>query len=126
MIIVVIACIMKNAGGRKEFIMKETVLKRMEQELKEYRKYLVSGELTSQKMLEESYQFVVKQGLYYVFENHNCSRLAVAEWSWLNKQEHILDYLYSLWMHNDTDLTEEFAEIICTEIIFDMEEQTNE
>ncbi len=48
--------------------MKEMVLKRMEQELNKYREYLVSGELTAQKMLEEAYQLVVKQGLYYIFE----------------------------------------------------------
>ena len=106
--------------------MKEVALKRMEQELREYREYLASGKLTTQRMLEEAYQLVVKQGLYYIFENHNCSRLSVAEWNWMNQQEHILDYLYGLWMHNDTDLTEEFAEIIHTEIIYDMEEHANE
>ena len=106
--------------------MKEMVLKRMEQELNKYREYLVSGELTEQKMLEEAYQLVVKQGLYYIFENHNGSRLSVAEWNWMNQQENILDYLYDLWMHNDTDLTEEFAEIIHTEIVYDMEEHAND
>lgn len=106
--------------------MKEVVLKRMEQELKEYREYLVSGELSAQQMLEEAYQLVVKQGLYYIFENHNCSRLSVAEWNWMNQQEHILDYLYELWMHNDSDLADEFAEIIHAEITYDMEEYANE
>ena len=106
--------------------MKEVTLKRMELELREYREYLASGKLTTQKMLEEAYQLVVKQGLYYIFENHSCSRLSVAEWGWLNQQENILNYLYGLWMHNDTDLAEEFAEIIHTEIIYDMEEHTNE
>ena len=106
--------------------MKEAVIKRMEQELNAYREYLVSGELTAQKILEEAYQLVVKQGLYYIFENHNHSRLSVAEWEWLAKQEHILNYLYELWMHNDSDLADEFAEIIHVEITFDMEEHTNE
>lgn len=106
--------------------MKELVLKRMEQELNEYREYLISGELTAQKMLEEAYQLVIKQGLHYILENHNCSRLSLAEWNWLNQQENILDYLYGLWMHNDTDFTEEFAEVIHTEITYDMEVHTNE
>ena len=106
--------------------MKEVVLKRMEQELNEYREYLVSEKLTAKKLLEEAYQLVIKQGLYYIFENHNCSRLCVAEWNWMNHQEHILDYLYNLWIHNDIDLAEEFAEIIHSEIIYDMEEHTNE
>ena len=126
MTIVVTARIMKIVGGRKEISMKEAVLKRMEQELNAYREYLVYGELTAQKILEEAYQLVVKQELYYIFENHNCNRLSEEEWSWMNQQDNILDYLYDLWMHNDTDLAEEFAEIIHTEIIYDMEEHRNE
>ena len=126
MTIVVTVRIMKIVDGRKEISMKEAVLKRMEQELNAYREYLVSGELTAQKILEEAYQLVVKQELYYIFENHNCSSLSEEEWNWMNQQDNILDYLYDLWMHNDTDLAEEFAEIIHTEIIYDMEEHRNE
>lgn len=106
--------------------MKEKIVKRMEQELNEYREYLVSGKLTAQKILEEAYQLVIKQELYYIFENHNCSRLSEEELNWMNQQDNMLDYLYDLWMHNDTDLAEEFAEIIHTEIIYDMEEHMNE
>ena len=106
--------------------MKDLVLQRMEQELEKYREYLVSGKITVKEMLDEAYQLVIKQGLYYIFANHNCSRLTITEWKWLNQQENILDYLYGLWMHNDTDLTEEFAEIIHTEVIYDMEVHANE
>ena len=53
-------------------------------------------------------------------------KLSDDEWKWLNCQDHIVDYLYGLWMGNDTDLTEEFAEIIHTEIVYDMEEHGNE
>ena len=118
--------IIMNAECRKELSMKDLVLKRMEQELEKYREYLVSGKITAKEMLDEAYQLVIKQGLYYIFANHNCSRLAIPEWEWLNQQENILDYLYGLWMHNDTDLTEEFAEIIHTEVIYDMEVHANE
>ena len=105
--------------------MRENVLKRMEQEVKDYREYLASEKLTAAQIVEEAYQLVVKQGLYYVFANHNYGRLSPEEWSWLNQQEHIVDYLYSLWMGNDMDLAEEFAEIIHNELNLDMEVHTN-
>ena len=126
MTIVVTARFRKNAERRKENLMRENVLKRMEQEVTDYRKYLVSEKLTAAQVVEEAYQLVVKQGLYYVFANHNYGRLSPEEWSWLNQQEHIVDYLYSLWMGNDMDLAEEFAEIIHNELNLDMEVHTNE
>ena len=125
MTIVVTARILKNAARRKENFMRDNVLKRMEQEVKDYREYLVSEKLTAAQVVEEAYQLVVKQGLYYVFANHNYGRLSPEEWSWLNQQEHIVDYLYSLWMGNDMDLAEEFAEIIHNELNLDMEVHTN-
>ncbi len=106
--------------------MRDNVLKRMEQEVTDYREYLVSEKLTAEQIMEEAYQLVVKQGLYYVFANHNYGKLSPEEWSWLNQQEHIVDYLYSLWMGNGMDLAEEFAEIIYSEINLDMEVHTNE
>ena len=126
MTIVVTARFRKNAERRKENLMRENVLKRMEQEVKNYREHLTSEELTAAQIVEEAYQLVVKQGLYYVFANYNYSRLSPEEWSWLNQQEHIVDYLYSLWMGNDMDLAEEFAEIIHNELNLDMEVHTNE
>lgn len=126
MTIVVTARFRKNAERRKEKFMRDNVLKRMEQEVKDYREYLVSEKLTAARIVEEAYQLVVKQGLYYVFANHNYGRLSPEEWSWLNQQEHIVDYLYSLWMDNDMDLVEEFAEIIHNELNLDMEVHTNE
>lgn len=126
MTIVVTALFMKSAERRKEKFMRDNVLKRMEQEVKDYREYLVSEKLTAARIVEEAYQLVVKQGLYYVFANHNYGRLSPEEWSWLNQQEHIVDYLYSLWMDNDMDLAEEFAEIIHNELNLDMEVHTNE
>ena len=125
MTIVVTARFRKNAERRNENLMRENVLKRMEQEVKDYREYLVSEKLTAAQVVEEAYQLVVKQGLYYVFANHNYGRLSPEEWSWLNQQEHIVDYLYSLWMGNDMDLAEEFAEIIHNELNLDMEVHTN-
>ena len=126
MTIVVTARFRKNAERRKENLMRENVLKRMEQEVKDYREYLVSEKLTAAQIVEEAYQLVVKQGLYYVFANHNYGKLSPEEWSWLNQQEHIVDYLYSLWMGNDMDLAEEFAGIIHNELNLDMEVHTNE
>ena len=126
MTIVVTVRFRKNAERRKEKFMRDNVLKRMEQEVKDYREYLVSEKLTAAQIVEEAYQLVVKQGLYYVFANHNYGKLSPEEWSWLNQQEHIVDYLYSLWMGNDMDLAEEFAGIIHNELNLDMEVHTNE
>ena len=126
MTIVVTARFRKSAERRKENLMRENVIKRMEQEVKDYREYLASEKLTAAQIVEEAYQLVVKQGLYYVFANYNYSRLSPEEWGWLNQQEHIVDYLYSLWMGNDMDLAEEFAEIIHNELNLDREVHTNE
>lgn len=106
--------------------MRDNVLRRMEREMKLYREYLVSGELTAGRIMEEAYQLVVKQGLYGVFANPDCSSLSTEEWGWLNQQGNITDYLYSLWMGSDTGLTEEFAGIIHSELKHDMEVHTNE
>ena len=104
--------------------MKDKVLKRIKQEITDYRKELVSGRMTAEQIVEQSYQFVVKQGLYTIFSKSN--KLSVDEWSWLSSQEDVLNYLYELWMHNDTDLTEEFAEIIYHEVNREMEVHRNE
>lgn len=101
--------------------MKDKVLKRMKQEITDYRSELVSGKMTAEQIVEQSYQFVVKQGLYLIFSNCNANKLSIDIWNWLDSQEHVLNYLYELWMHNDTDLTEEFAQIIQNELFHEME-----
>ena len=101
--------------------MKDRVLKRMEQEVTDYRSELVSGKMTAEQIVEQSYQFVVMQGLYTIFSNCNENKLSADEWSWLASQVQILNYLYELWMNHDTDLTEEFAQIIQNELIHEME-----
>ena len=106
--------------------MKDMVLKRMQQEVIGYRQELVSGTMTAEQIVEQSYQFVVKQGLYYVFVNLSMGRLSVDEWDMLGEKENITGYLYDLWMHSDADLNEEFVEIICNEVNHDMEVRRNE
>jgi len=118
--------ITKIVGGRKGVFMRENVLKRMEEEVNKYRLELVSGSMTAKQIVEQSYQFAVKQSLYYVFENHNASKLSVDEWNWLDGQKHIINYLYELWMDNDADLMDEFAEIIHNEMNLDMEVHKND
>ena len=61
--------------------MRANVLKRIEQEVIEYREHLISGMMTAEQIVEQSYQLVVKQGLYYVFANHNAGKLSEDEWS---------------------------------------------
>ena len=116
---------LNSAARRKENLMRDKVLERMWQEVQDYRQYLASGKLSAGQILGEAYQLVVKQGLYFVFADHDCSRLSAREWGWLDKQEHITDYLFSLWM-NSTGLMEEFAEIIHNELNHDMEVHSHE
>ena len=47
MTIVVTVHIMKNVDGRKEISMKEKVVKRLNEEMLAYRRYLVSGFMTA-------------------------------------------------------------------------------
>lgn len=126
MIIAVIARFMKNAACRKESFMKNNVLRRMEVETKEYREYLVSGEVSAEQLVRDVYQLAVRQSLYYIIVTPGFVNLSNEEWGWLDRQEHITDYLYSLWMASDSDLTEEFAEIVHNELNLDMEVHTNE
>ncbi len=105
--------------------MKDTVIKRMKQEVIGYRQELVSGKLTAEQIVEQSYQLVIKQGLYYAFTNLKEDRLSLEEWNMLGENENITGYLYDLWMHSDADLTEEFAEIICNEVNLAMEVRKN-
>jgi len=118
--------IMKIVGGRKGVFMRESVLKRMEEEVNRYRLELISGRMTAEQIVEQSYQFSVKQSLYYVFTNHNVSKLSADEWNWLDSQKHIINYLYELWMDNNVDLMDEFAEIIQNEMNLDMEVHKND
>lgn len=124
--IVVTARFMKNAVRRKENLMRDKVLGRMWQEVQDYRKYLVSGKLSAEQIVGEAYQLVVKQKLDYIFANCIYNRLSAQEWEGLTQQENIVDYLYALWMGNDMDLSEEFAEIIYNELNFDMEVHADE
>ena len=56
---------MKNVGHRKENFMRDNVLRRMEQEMKDYREYLVSGKLAAGQIVEQAYRLVIKQGLLF-------------------------------------------------------------
>ena len=106
--------------------MREKVLYRMEQEIKDYRGQLVSGAMTAGEIVEQAYQLVIKQGLFQVFEDYRLTKLSMEEWVWLDGQENILNYLYELWIHADVDLTEEFAELILGEVDRDREVHGNE
>ena len=64
--------------------MRDNVLNRLEAEATAYRDHLVSGDFTAEQIVEQSYQFVMKQGIYYVLANHNSNKLSCDEWRWLN------------------------------------------
>ena len=47
--------------------MRDNVLNRLEAEVTAYRAHLVSGEFTAEQIVEQSYQFVMKQGSYATY-----------------------------------------------------------
>lgn len=106
--------------------MRKIVIKRMAQEIDAYREYLVSGRVTAKEIVEQSYQLVVKQGLFYVFTSHNTEKVSEAIWDCLSRQEHIINYLFEVWMSVDADLWDEFAEIVLNELNQSMEVHKNE
>lgn len=106
--------------------MREIVIKRMKQEIDAYREYLVSGRVTASEIVEQAYQLVVKQGLFYVFASHNTEKVSEDIWECLCRQEHIINYLFEVWMSIDVDLSDEFAEIILNELKRSMEVHKDE
>ena len=111
-----------NTSRQKGVFMKERVLKRMNEEFASYRMYLVSGALTAEELFDEAYQIVLKQGIMEAVERlEEESRLCEATWSFLNRKENILEYLYQLWMDCDFSLVSELKEVLYNELVHDRE-----
>lgn len=107
--------------------MKENVIIRLETELKQYRKELVSGAYTAVQLVEEAYQIAMKQEIVEALQLLAGERSITDEvWEWLNRQENMLDYLYQLWMHSDINLVQELADILLDEVYYDREVHKNE
>lgn len=127
MTIVVTVRIMKIVDGRKEISMKEKVVKRLNEEMLAYRRYLVSGVMTAEQLVEEAYGIALRQ---FIVEAMEClaedNRLTDDLWSWLDGKENVLDYLYALWMHCDISLIPELAEVLYNEVSHDREVHRNE
>ena len=128
MTIVVTVRIMRMiVDGRKEISMKEKVVKRLNEEMLAYRRYLVSGVMTVEELVEEAYgialrQFIVEAMERLVEENRLSDELC----NWLNEKECVLDYLYSLWMDSDSSFIPKLAEVLYNEISHEMEVHRNE
>ena len=127
MTIVVTVRIMKNVDGRKEISMKEKVVKRLNEEMLAYRRYLVSGVMTAEQLVEEAYGIALRQ---FIVEAMEClaeeNRLSDELCNWLNEKECVLDYLYSLWMDCDISFISELAEVLYNEVLHDREVHRNE
>lgn len=127
MTIVVTVRIMKNVDGRKEISMKEKVVKRLNEEMLAYRRYLVSGVMTAEQLVEEAYGIALRQFIMEAIERlAEDNRLTDDLWHWLNEKENVLDYLYALWMDCDTSLIPELAEVLSNEVSHDREVHRNE
>lgn len=104
--------------------MKAKVLKQMQQENREYREYLVSGALTVEQIVDGAYEITMKQFILDAMETlAQEDRLQDAVWSWLEQQENVLDYLYSLWMNCDISFIPELADVMLDELNYDKEVQ---
>ena len=127
MTIVVTVRIMKIVDGRKEIYMKEKVVKRLDEEMLAYRRYLVSGVMTAEQLVEEAYGIALRQFIMEAMEQlAEDNRLSDELCNWLNAKENVLDYLYSLWMDCDISFIPELAEVLYNEVSHDREVHRNE
>ena len=127
MTIVVTVRIMKIVDGRKEISMKEKVVKRLNEEMLAYRRYLVSGAFTAEQLVEEAYGIALRQFIMEAMEQlAEDNRLSDELCNWLNEKECVLDYLYSLWMDCDISFIPELAEVLYNEVLHDREVHRNE
>ena len=127
MTIVVTVRIMKIVDGRKEISMKEKVVKRLNEEMLAYRRYLVSGVMTVEQLVEEAYGIALRQFIMEAMEQlAEENRLSDELCNWLNEKECVLDYLYSLWMDCDISFISELAEVLYNEVLHDREVHRNE
>lgn len=107
--------------------MKEKVIKRLEEEMLAYRRYLVSGVMTAEQLVEEAYEIALRQFIMEAIERlAEENRLSDELCCWLNKKEVLLDYLYSLWMDCDISFIPELAEVLYNEVLHDREVHSNE
>lgn len=107
--------------------MKENVIKRLEEEMLAYRRYLVSGVMTAEQLVEEAYEIALRQFIMEAIERlAEENRLSDELCCWLNKKEVLLDYLYSLWMDCDISFIPELAEVLYNEVLHDREVHSNE
>ena len=107
--------------------MKEKVIKRLEEEMLVYRRYLVSGVMTAEQLVEEAYEIALRQFIMEAIERlAEENRLSDELCCWLNKKEVLLDYLYSLWMDCDISFIPELAEVLYNEVLHDREVHSNE
>ena len=107
--------------------MKEKVIKRLEEEMLAYRRYLVSGVMTAEQLVEEAYGIALRQFITEAMERlAEDNRLTDDLWSWLDEKENVLDYLYALWMDCDISLIPELAEVLYNEVSHDREVHRNE
>ena len=127
MTIVATVRIMKIVDGRKEISMKEKVVKRLNEEMLAYRRYLVSGVMTAEQLVEEAYGIALRQFIVEAMEQMaEENRLSDELCNWLNEKECVLDYLYSLWMDCDISFISELAEVLYNEVLHDREVHRNE
>ena len=107
--------------------MKEKVVKRLNEEMLAYRRYLVSGVMTAEQLVEEAYEIALRQFIMEAIERlAEDNRLTDDLWHWLNEKENVLDYLYSLWMDCDISFISELAEVLYNEVLHDREVHRNE
>ena len=107
--------------------MKENLIKRLEEEMLAYRRYIVSGVMTAEQLVEEAYEIALRQFIMEAIERlAEENRLSDELCCWLNKKEVLLDYLYSLWMDCDISFIPELAEVLYNEVLHDREVHSNE
>lgn len=107
--------------------MKDNVIKRLENEMFQYRKELVSGAYTAAQLVEEAYQIAMRQEIVEAMQLLAKERIISDDvWEWLGCRELLLPYLYQRWMHSDVNLVQELADILLDEVFYDREVHSHE
>lgn len=106
--------------------MKKIVIRKSDNELKDYRQYLLSGILSAEQLLNHANEIVWREEIYSVISSMVEKHFSKGKWNFIYNKDNTLVYLYQLWLKCDCSFTDELADIILDEMNYDMEVQSHE
>lgn len=107
--------------------MKNTVIKRLKEELRSYREHLVTGQFTALQLWGEAYQIVLKIEIVDAMERFGEENTLPEQlWNWMGSKDEILEYLYQLMVYSEHSFATELMEVLRVEVEHDREVHQNE